>query len=417
MDNSLNLLKSDYSTILELLFQAKRQVVISIPNISIEIAESLVTINSRGIDVNIFLEISENTYRNGYGDIQAIEILQKANINIQNKNGLNIYFYLIDDFGYFYFPKSSYHEKEGESFDLFPIQSSQIKHIKFLFNLLENKYDMLEIFDKMDSKQIDEISKNINPLNVEIIKQLEVKLNNDPPLKPNFARTLEVYKAKFQYVDLKFKGANINSTKVKLPAKALPFKDNKLKNAIEANLKLFTDLSEKDFLNDFFEIKNKIKELREKYLFHIKIRDKSILKKESRNEFEKEIKSIVDDISNTKTKILNKLQGEINNSRKGIENSLYEFLVTNPPDNTKNLFDEVLEDRIRYEVSKIISKIRFPDANSLLDDMKLDYYYYDITWEDLNNGEFQKEMLEKKLLSENEKIYIDRLAIEAKQDK
>lgn len=417
MNNSLNLLKSDYSTILDLLFQAKKQVVISIPNISIEIAESLVMINSRGIDVNIFLEISENTYRNGYGDIQAIEILQKANINIQNKNGLNIYFYLIDDFGYFYFPKSSYHEKEGESFDLFPIQSSQIKHIKFLFNLLENEYDMLEIFDKMDSKQIDEISKNINPLNVEIIKQLEVKLNNDPPLKPNFARTLEVYKAKFQYVDLKFKGANINSTKVKLPAKALPFKDNKLKNAIEANLKLFTDLSEKDFLNDFFEIKNKIKELREKYLFHIKIRDKSILKKESRNEFEKEIKSIVDDISNTKTKILNKLQGEINNSRKGIENSLYEFLVTNPPDNTKNLFDEVLEDRIRYEVSKIISKIRFPDANSLLDDMKLDYYYYDITWEDLNNGEFQKEMLEKKLLSENEKIYIDRLAIEAKQDK
>lgn len=417
MDNSLNLLKSDYSTILELLFQAKRQVVISIPNISIEIAESLVTINSRGIDVNIFLEISENTYRNGYGDIQAIEILQKANINIQNKNGLNIYFYLIDDFGYFYFPKSSYHEKEGDAFDLFPIQSSQIKQIKFLFNLLENEYDMLDIFDKMDSKQIDEISKNINPLNVEIIKQLEVKLNNDPPLKPNFARTLEVYKAKFQYVDLKFKGANINSTKVKLPAKALPFKDNKLKNAIEANLKLFTDLSEKDFLNDFFEIKNKIKELREKYLFHIKIRDKSILKKESRNEFEKEIKSIVDDISNTKTKILNKLQGEINNSRKGIENSLYEFLVTNPPDNTKNLFDEVLEDRIRYEVSKIISRIRFPDANSLLDDMKLDYYYYDITWEDLNNGEFQKEMLEKKLLSENEKAYIDRLAIEAKQDK
>ncbi len=417
MDNSLNLLKSDYSTILDLLFQAKKQVVISIPNISIEIAESLVMINSRGIDVNIFLEISENTYRNGYGDIKAIEILQNANINIQNKNGLNIYFYLIDDFGYFYFPKSSYHEKEGDAYDLFPIQSSQIKQIKFLFNLLDNEYDMLDIFDKMDSKQIDEISKNINPLNVEIIKQLEVKLNNDPPLKPNFARTLEVYKAKFQYVDLKFKGANINSTKVKLPAKALPFKDNKLKNAIEANLKLFTDLSEKDFLNDFFEIKNKIKELREKYLFHIKIRDKSILKKDSRNEFEKEIKSIVDDISNTKTKILNKLQGEINNSRKGIENSLYEFLVTNPPDNTKNLFDEVLEDRIRYEVSKIISKIRFPDANSLLDDMKLDYYYYDITWEDLNNGEFQKEMLEKKLLSENEKIYIDRLAIEAKQDK
>ena len=90
MDNLLNLLKSDYITISKLLFQAKRQVVISTPNISIEIAKSLVEIKSRGIDVNIFLEISENTYRNGYGDIKAIEILHNANINIQNKNGLNI---------------------------------------------------------------------------------------------------------------------------------------------------------------------------------------------------------------------------------------------------------------------------------------------------------------------------------------
>lgn len=417
MDNSLNLLKSDYSTILELLFQAKRQVVISIPNISIEIAESLVMINSRGIDVNIFLEISENTYRNGYGDIQAIEILQKENINIQNKNGLNIYFYLIDDFGYFYFPKSSYHEKEGDAYDLFPIQSSQIKQIKFLFNLLENEYDMLDIFDKMDSKQIDEISKNINPLNVEIVKQLEVKLNNDPPLKPNFARTLEVYKAKFQYVDLKFTGANLHTAKVKLPPNALPFKDNNLKNTIEANLRLFSNLSEKEFLNDFFSIKEKIKNFRNQYLIHIKIRDKSIIQRDEKADFEKNIKIIETEIVNTKQKILNKLQGEINNSRKGIEKSLYDFLFTNPPESAKNLFDEVFEENIKYEVSKIVSRIKFPEASSLIDGMKLDLYYYDITWEDLNNKDFLFEMQEKKILTNKEKAYIDNLAIEAKKEK
>ena len=91
--------------------------------------------------------------------------------------------------------------------------------------------------------------------------------------------------------------------------------------------------------------------------------------------------------------------------------------MANPPDNSNNLFDDVLEDNIKYEVSKIITKIKFPDASSLLDDMKLDYYYYDITWEDLNNKDFQNEMLEKHLLSENEKTYIDSLAIEAKVDK
>ncbi|MEI8271563.1 MAG: hypothetical protein WCG08_02985 [Paludibacter sp.] len=416
MNNSLNLLKSDFSTILDLLFKAKKQVVISIPNISIEIAESLVTIKSNGIDVNIFLEFSENTYRNGYGDIQAIEILQKANINIQNKNGFNIYFYLIDDFGYFYFPKSSYHEKEGDAYDLFPIQSSQIIQIKFLLNLLENENEMIDIFDKMDIVQIEEISKNINPINQEVIKQLEVKLANDPPLKPNYARTLEVYKAKFQYVDLKFTGANLHTAKVKLPPNALPFKDNNLKNTIEANLKLFSNLSEKEFLNDFFSIKERIKNFRNQYLIHIKIRDKSIIQRDEKADFEKNIKLIENEILDTKKNILNKLQGEINNSRKSIEKSLFDFLLSNPPESAKNLFGEVLADNITYEVSKIVSRIKFPEASSLIDDMKLDLFYYDITWEDLNNKDFLIEMQEKNLLSNKEKAYFDNLAIEAKKD-
>ncbi|MEI6754362.1 MAG: hypothetical protein WCK78_14495 [Paludibacter sp.] len=413
----MNLLKSDFSTILDLLFKAETQVVISIPNISIEVAESLVTIKSNGIDVNVFLEFSENTYRNGYGDIQAIEILQKANINIQNKNGFNIYFYLIDDSGYFYFPKSSYHEKEGDAYDLFPIQSSQIKQIKFLLNLLDNENEMIEIFDKMDIEQIEEISKNINPINPEVIKQLEVKLTNDPPLKPNFARTLEVYKAKFQYVDLKFTGANLHTAKVKLPPNALPFKDNNLKNTIEANLKLFSNLSEKEFLSDFFSIKERIKNFRNQYLIHIKIRDKSIIQRDEKADFEKNIKLIENEILDTKKNILNKLQGEINNSRKSIEKSLFDFLLSNPPESAKNLFDEVLADNITYEVSKIVSRIKFPEASSLIDDMKLDLFYYDITWEDLNNKNFLIEMQEKNLLSNKEKAYFDNLAIEAKKDK
>lgn len=419
MNNTLNLLKSEFTTVLDLLFSAKKQVVISVPNITTEIAHSLVTTFSKGIDVLLFLEFSENTYRNGYGDIEAIDIIQKTDIRILNKNGFNIYFYIIDDFGYFYFPKSSFHEKEGIAYDLFPMTYEQILQIKILLRVQvdedEDKID--KIIEQISTEQLNEISSAIKIIGEKEQKSVLKKLSTNPPLKPYFARTLDVYKAKFQYVDLKFKGANINSTKVKLPAKALPFKDNKLKNAIEANLKLFTNLSEKDFLNDFFEIKDKIKVLREKYLFHIKIRDKSILQRDQRIEFENEIKSIVDDISETKTKILNKLQGEINNARKGIEKSLYDFLLANPPDNSNNLFGDILEDNIRYEVSKIITKIKFPDASSLLDEMKLDYYYYDITWEDLNNKDFQNEMLEKELLSENEKAYIDSLAIEAKVDK
>ena len=45
--------------------------------------------------------------------------------------------------------------------------------------------------------------------------------------------------------------------------------------------------------------------------------------------------------------------------------------------------------------------------------MKLEYHYYDLTWEDLNNIEVLKEMIDLKLIRPEDKIYFDELAIKA----
>jgi hypothetical protein len=63
-----------------------------------------------------------------------------------------------------------------------------------------------------------------------------------------------------------------------------------------------------------------------------------------------------------------------------------------------------------------VKNIKFPTAKELLDELKLHYFYSDITWEDLNKNEFIKELEEKKLLSIKEKAYFDSLAMEATED-
>lgn len=416
MDNELNLLKSDYSTLLDILMKSRKQIIVSFPNISIELAEAFVSISEKGVDVNVFIEVNEKVYRDGFGDYQALKIFKKGNVKVYNKEKFNINCIITDYEGYFYFPKSRFHEEEGTAYDLYPMTVDQIRHIKFLFNLNNNQEDLERIFDRIDIDQVKSIVSNIKPLENITVKEIEAKLSKDPPLKPNHARTLEVYKAKFQYVDLKFSGANLHIKRVRLPYDALPFKDENLKRSIEANLRLFTDLPEKDILKKFFILKEKVHGVREEYLDHIKFSDKNIIKREIKCEFEDKIKDFQKEIDDTRNSILNDLQAEIQKSRENIENNLYDFLSINTPEELSRYSGEVLKYEIKSLVSFILTKINFPNAMGLLSGLKLEYFYYDITWEDLNRKEFVKELQEKKLITNKEKAYFDSLAMEATKD-
>jgi hypothetical protein len=228
MENELSLLKSDFSTLLDIFMKSRKLIIVSLPNISIELAEAFVSIREKGIDVNVFIEVNEKVYRDGFGDYQALKILKNGNVKFYRKEKFNINCFIIDDEGFFYFPKSRFHEEEGIAYDLYPMTINQIKHIRFLFNLYDNQEDLERIFDRMDIEQVKSIASNIKPVEVESIKEIENKLSNDPPLKPIYARTLEVYKAKYQYVDLRFTGANLHTAKVKLPNKKLYLSEMKI---------------------------------------------------------------------------------------------------------------------------------------------------------------------------------------------
>jgi hypothetical protein len=132
--------------------------------------------------------------------------------------------------------------------------------------------------------------------------------------------------------------------------------------------------------------------------------------------FENEIKVFNHLIENSKKNILNKLQGEIQETRKKIENDLYKFFIVNPSEEFSGLQGDVLDYELRNLVYSIVKNIKFPTAKELLDELKLHYFYSDITWEDLNKNEFIKELEEKKLLSIKEKAYFDSLAMEATED-
>ena len=44
----------------------------------------------------------------------------------------------------------------------------------------------------------------------------------------------------------------------------------------------------------------------------------------------------------------------------------------------------------------------FPDASQILEKLKVEKFYYDLTWEDLNNKDVIQEFVDKKLIDDKE---------------
>lgn len=415
----MELLKSDYPQIIDLIFKAKKQVAYCAPNISHELALALVEAKKQhAIQVKVFLEFTEKSFRAGFGDIEGFEVLRENEVPVINCLGYNIYCIIIDDLGYFYFVQSRFHEKEGSAYDLFPMEPKQVKRIKLLLGLIDvTTHEFEDLVDEVGIETVENVLGNLNPISSEECIVITKSIKNDPPLKPDFSRSLETYKAKFQFVELTFHGGNFAVKKIALPSTALPFKDDNLKKSIEATLKLFNNLKSQEFIKPLLKLKDELESLREKYSFHIKARKKSLIKREEKSDFETELDKIEKKIVEEKKDLINSLQIEIAKTRTAIKESLNLSLHTNKPKELEGLLEFTLEDEIKNILENIMSKIHFPLAKDLLDDMKVKWHFYDITWEDLHNTEILQEMREKKLIDADEESFISELAISAEKQK
>lgn len=409
----MQILSSKFPELVDLFKSAKKTIVYSSPGISEVVAEALISSQKYdGVKVKVYLEFSEKTFRQGFGEISAITKLRENNIEYFSKEGLNLYFIIIDDDGYFYFPKSLFVEEEGSASDLFPMTKRQVKTIKLLYNCLnKNDNDFENIVDEIGIDTIHEVSTKIFPVTHEQSKVIETNIKKDPPVKPNFERKLEIYRAKFQFIELKFSGANLHIKKVKLPQKALPFKDDDLKKTIEANLRILNDIPQKEFLKSFFDLKNDLEIIRHNYLHYIKKREKNIIKRDKKEALETELKVVREKIEDVKKEILNKLQEEIHKSRVRIKENLFNFLKDNPPEEFEDLEGKTLLDEIENATNKVITAIHFPRAKTLLSELKLEWHYYDITWPDLNDKEIREEIINHNLIPTENKSYFEELAI------
>lgn len=371
------------------------------------------------IKIHILIDFDSQTFRQGYGNFKSVEDLINGGFDVKCLKDNRISFIISDNIGYYLFIESRSlipaDKKTINAVKIDPVSIVRLK--KFFFTETENSDFQDDLVNAIieESKQL----KNTNELlseqiasvteisNFEIESVSEV-LKKNPPIHPDFKRIVEFYSNKFQYVKVKFEGANLQYRKIEIPSKALPIMDATLKDKLETKLNLFEKSDEEICFKPLIDFKTKLTEIRDAYLTKVKSRDESLLDKLKKSVFENEIENLKKAIEGVKNDIIGNIAEQINQTKIRLLADLIDFFIANPKalfPNHPNLWEgnlNYIKQSAKSKAEEVIFRIKWPEAHLLVDDFKLSVQYSDITYEDLKSQDFVNELKECNLIDESD---------------
>ncbi|MBC7391154.1 MAG: hypothetical protein H7329_18250 [Opitutaceae bacterium] len=240
----------------------------------------------------------------------------------------------------------------------------------------------------------------VEPLVIETFKKVKVAITTNPPEEPDLKRRINTYSTLFQYMEIHFEGANIQSATVTIPTKALPFKDEELKKRMKTKYNLFTK-EQTNKWQSLLDIKQQVEDLRKEFLTPCKLkRTRSILKKERRNEFILKFEKLKKESEENIKIIIGDVQQEIQKSKLVLKDELTTFIKENEPKEIKVILDmEVKNTMIEEYVQNAIASAKIPTALHLIDKIKLEKQDAEFTVDDLSDQEFLDWFKEKNLIT------------------
>lgn len=371
------------------------------------------------IKIHILIDFDSQTFRQGYGNFKSVEDLINGGFDVKCLKDNRISFIISDNIGYYLFIESRSlipaDKKTINAVKIDPVSIVRLK--KFFFTETENSDFQDDLVNAIieESKQL----KNTNELlseqiasvteisNIEIESVSEV-LKKNPPIHPDFKRIVEFYSNKFQYVKVKFEGANLQYRKIEIPSKALPIMDATLKDKLETKLNLFEKSDEENCFKPLIDFKTKLTEIRDAYLTKVKSRDESLLDKLKKSAFEEQIENLKKEINGVKNDIIGNIAEQINQTKIRLLADLIDFFIANPKSlfpNHPNLWESnqnYIQQSAKSKAEEVIYRIKWPEAHLLVDDFKLSVQYSDITYEDLKSQEFVNELKDYNLIDESD---------------
>ena len=383
----------DSQAIAEKIHSAVSAVCYAGPGIQPVVAQAMVMVGGRlGLEMlTVCLDFDERVMRMGYGDIGAVRLLRDSGINVRSAQGLRTGLLIVDDVGFVFTPTPLYLEAEpAESGAPNAVRMSSDQMAEALARLspAAKAIALAQAKTPAEKVRIEAFGLDVKSDQVNDIQFLDVEegLEKAPPVRFDLARQVRVFEPYLQYVELSLTGAAIQRHRLAIPPVIQKLGGSK---DLEKRLRTTFELIEKGSKLSSKPLDDALNKIRTNFTKSLGKDQGRVVLKSSKPLLTKQLEDFRKMLEEHQKKVAAGLQVHLEESRKQIVDYYIPRVVENPPVELRAqlLSGKVTENVARYWLDAELNGV-FPDAASLIKEMKLEERYKDVTFETLNREDF-----------------------------
>lgn len=372
---------------------AKHRVCYAAPGLQLAVAkairEALMKLPADAVTVSI--DFDERVMRMGYGHIDAIRLLNDANIPVMNSPGLRSAVLIVDDEGFVFTPTALYLENEPQSVETpnaIRLQREQICEVLIRLSRAAKEEAIAAASSEQERQELAAIPIEVGVDKVSPHKFLEVaeSLRLAPPVAFDVAKQVQVFQPYLQYVEIKLHGAAIQRHRVEIPKAIQKLGASK---DLEGRLRTTFDLIKKDSKVSSKALENELNKIRKDLTRELGRKFGRVILKSVRARFDERIGEFRKKLEAHQKTVKATIEGKLIESRKQVVEHYLPIAADKPPDELLGglLMAKPTKNDIRKWLDAELGKV-FPSADKLTLAMTLEVSFKDVTYETLNQPEF-----------------------------
>lgn len=219
-----------------------------------------------------------------------------------------------------------------------------------------------------------------------LFTEVGISLEEAPPVRFDLARQVQVFEPYLQYVELSLTGAAIQRHRLAIPPSIQKLGGSK---DLEGRLRTTFDLIEKGGKLSSKPLEDALNEIRRNFTPSLGKDHGRVVLKAAKPHLVARLEAFRRKLKAHQEAVAAELQKHLDESRKQIVDYYLPRAVATPPDALVGqlLIGKPSEDDARQWINAELDRV-FPSADSLIQDMKLDERFKDVTFETLNRDDF-----------------------------
>ena len=379
--------------IAELIRSAQRSVCYAAPGIQLDLAQAMVETAGRiGREMlTVSLDFDDRVMRMGYGDIGAVTLLLDAGISVNSSPGLRTALVVVDNQGYIFTPTALYLEAEpsdGAASNAMRMSGEQVAQALARLSPAAKAIAVAQAKTPEAKQQIEALTVDVvsAPITVAKLTEVTTSLKEVPPVRFDLARQVRVFEPYLQYVELSLSGAAIQRHRMAIPPSIQKLGGSK---DLETRLRTTFELIEKGSKLSSKPLEDALNEIRKNFTPSLGKDHGRVVLKAAKPHLVARLTEFRTKLAAHQKAVATGLQTHLDESRKQIVAYYEARVIEAKPDALlgQSLNGEISEVAARKWLNGELDKV-FPSAESLIQEMKLDERYKDVTFETLNREDF-----------------------------